>query len=71
MNNNFFKSFKTGKQAHNGLVLPGVTQEVILENCQIKRGALNEDVQPFYKLLQLCLGEYLQLKFIFMDEGWT
>jgi hypothetical protein len=48
-----------------------VTQEVIPKNCQIKRGVVNEDGQPFYKLLQLCLGEYLQLQFMFMDEGWT
>ena len=48
-----------------------VTQEVIPENCQIKRGVVNEDGQPFYKLLQICLGEYLQLQFMFMDEGWT
>jgi hypothetical protein len=48
-----------------------VTQEVIPEDCQIKRGGVNEDEQPFYKLLQLCLGEYLQLQFLFVDEGWT
>jgi hypothetical protein len=71
VNNKLFKDFKAGKQAQNGLVLPGVTQEVIPENCQIKRGVVNEDGQPFYKLLQLCLGEYLQLQFMFMDEGWT
>jgi hypothetical protein len=25
----------------------------------------------FYKILQLCLGEYLQLQFWFVDEEWT
>jgi hypothetical protein len=51
VNNKLFKASKVGKQAQNGLVPLGVTQGVTPKNYRIKWGAINEDVNPFYKLL--------------------
>ena len=33
MNSKLFKAFKARKQAQNGSIAPGVTREVILEDC--------------------------------------
>jgi hypothetical protein len=48
LKNKLFKDFKAGKQAQNGLVPLGVTGEVIPKDCQIKKGVVNGNGQPFY-----------------------
>jgi hypothetical protein len=56
VNIKLFKAFKTGKQAQNGLIPPGVTREVILEDCRIKKGVVKGDEQPFLLVVTTMFG---------------
>ena len=56
MNSKLFEAFKTGKQAHNGLIPPGVTREVIPKDCQIEKAIVKGDEQPFLQVVTAMFG---------------